>query len=178
MDDSPPLAVIRCAKEMSSGWKGAWEVKNIQGTWQGVVKNLTCTTGKWGISRCSLLHALLPEEGPWTSCRIHEVPWPQLRDGPQLGPISKMRGDRSLQCGTGFLTVPAPLPSLFLSCRPWGSWRMTDHAPCHPVSHITTLPRHTLLSCTWGPLGFLVVLTPQSVIAKPWSPSCQSTPVP
>ncbi|XP_074788091.1 receptor-type tyrosine-protein phosphatase T-like [Athene noctua] len=41
-EDSPPLAVIRCAKETSSVWKDAWEVKDIQGTWHGVTENLEC----------------------------------------------------------------------------------------------------------------------------------------
>ncbi|KAM6104749.1 receptor-type tyrosine-protein phosphatase kappa-like [Pterocles gutturalis] len=46
MEDFPPLAVIRCAKGMSPGWKGVWEVKDVQGTWHRVAENLTCTTGK------------------------------------------------------------------------------------------------------------------------------------
>ncbi|XP_014807938.1 PREDICTED: uncharacterized protein LOC106894029 [Calidris pugnax] len=41
-----PLAVIRCAKEMSPGWKNAWEVKDIEGAWQRVVVSLTCPTGR------------------------------------------------------------------------------------------------------------------------------------
>lgn len=117
VEDPPPLAVIRCANGMSPGWKDAWEVKDIQGTWHVVAESLTCTTGKWESSRSPLLHALLPKEGPRASCRICETPWPQLRDGPQLGAVSKVGRDRSLQCGAGFLTVPASPPSLFLSCR-------------------------------------------------------------
>lgn len=64
-EDSPPLAVIRCAK--GTDWKDAWEVKGTLGRWHGEVENLTCTTGKWGSSRSPLLYALLPREGPWTS---------------------------------------------------------------------------------------------------------------
>ncbi|XP_076219016.1 receptor-type tyrosine-protein phosphatase T-like isoform X2 [Aptenodytes patagonicus] len=44
MEDTPPLAVIRCAKGTSPGWNDAWEVKDIQGTWHGVAENLTCIT--------------------------------------------------------------------------------------------------------------------------------------
>ncbi|XP_074712630.1 receptor-type tyrosine-protein phosphatase kappa-like isoform X2 [Strix uralensis] len=45
-ENSPPLAVIRCAKEETSlgVWKDAWEVKDIQGTWHGVTENLVCNT--------------------------------------------------------------------------------------------------------------------------------------
>ncbi|XP_052634163.1 LOW QUALITY PROTEIN: receptor-type tyrosine-protein phosphatase kappa-like [Harpia harpyja] len=46
MKDPPPLAVIRCANGTSPGWKDAWEVKDIQGTWHVVAESLTCTTGK------------------------------------------------------------------------------------------------------------------------------------
>ncbi|KAM9587567.1 uncharacterized protein ACIBXB_006974 [Morphnus guianensis] len=46
MEDPPPLAVIRCANGTSSGWKDAWEVKDVQGTWHVVAESLTCTTGK------------------------------------------------------------------------------------------------------------------------------------
>ncbi|XP_049651202.1 receptor-type tyrosine-protein phosphatase kappa-like isoform X8 [Accipiter gentilis] len=45
VEDPPPLAVIRCANGMSPGWKDAWEVKDIQGTWHVVAESLTCTTG-------------------------------------------------------------------------------------------------------------------------------------
>ncbi|XP_010133240.1 PREDICTED: uncharacterized protein LOC104492381, partial [Buceros rhinoceros silvestris] len=41
-EDSPPLAVIRCAKR--TYWEDAWEVKDILGRWHGVVENLMCTT--------------------------------------------------------------------------------------------------------------------------------------
>lgn len=99
VEDPPPLAVIRCANGTSPGWKDAWEVKDMQGTWHVVAESLTCTTGKWESSRSPLLHALLPQEGPWASCRICETPWPQLRDGPQLGAASKVGRDRSLQWG-------------------------------------------------------------------------------
>ncbi|PKU34854.1 receptor-type tyrosine-protein phosphatase kappa-like [Limosa lapponica baueri] len=44
--DPLPLAVIRCSKEMSPGWKSAWEVKNIEGAWQRVVVKLTCLPRK------------------------------------------------------------------------------------------------------------------------------------
>lgn len=77
MKDPLHLAVIRCAKGMSPHWKYVWEVKDIQGTWHPVVKNLTCSMGKWRSSRSPLRHVLLPEEGPLTSCHIHETPWPQ-----------------------------------------------------------------------------------------------------
>ncbi|XP_071436492.1 receptor-type tyrosine-protein phosphatase alpha-like [Pithys albifrons albifrons] len=43
--DPPPFAVIRCANVISPVWKGAWEVKNIQGTWQNLTKKLSCPTG-------------------------------------------------------------------------------------------------------------------------------------
>ncbi|XP_053910515.1 receptor-type tyrosine-protein phosphatase kappa isoform X2 [Cuculus canorus] len=46
MVDSPPLAVIRCAKQTSPDWQNAWEVKDIQGSWHGVAENLSCTPGK------------------------------------------------------------------------------------------------------------------------------------
>lgn len=47
VEDSPPLAVIRCAKGMTPGWKNAWEVKDNKDMWHEVAENLTCTTGKW-----------------------------------------------------------------------------------------------------------------------------------
>ncbi|XP_074876241.1 receptor-type tyrosine-protein phosphatase U-like isoform X1 [Buteo buteo] len=46
VEDPPPLAVIRCANGTSPGWKDAWEVKDMQGTWHVVAESLTCTTGK------------------------------------------------------------------------------------------------------------------------------------
>ncbi|KAK2512179.1 hypothetical protein Q9233_016451 [Columba guinea] len=44
VEDSPPLAVIRCAKGMTLGWKNAWEVKDNKDMWHEVAENLTCTT--------------------------------------------------------------------------------------------------------------------------------------
>ncbi|XP_042660810.1 receptor-type tyrosine-protein phosphatase kappa [Tyto alba] len=42
----PPLAVIRCAKGTFPAWRDTWEVKDIQGTWHGVTKDLQCSTEK------------------------------------------------------------------------------------------------------------------------------------
>ncbi|OPJ75434.1 receptor-type tyrosine-protein phosphatase T [Patagioenas fasciata monilis] len=46
VEDSPPLAVIRCAKGMTPGWKNVWEVKDNKDMWHEVAESLTCTTGK------------------------------------------------------------------------------------------------------------------------------------
>ena len=46
MEDTPPLAVIRCTKETSQDWKDVWEVKDIQGTWHPVAESLMCPKGK------------------------------------------------------------------------------------------------------------------------------------
>ncbi|XP_051660561.1 receptor-type tyrosine-protein phosphatase kappa-like [Manacus candei] len=42
--DPPPFAVMRCANGTSPGWKRAWEVKDIQGTWHKLTEKLTCST--------------------------------------------------------------------------------------------------------------------------------------
>ncbi|XP_068032509.1 uncharacterized protein [Anomalospiza imberbis] len=41
MNDTPPLAMIRCAN-----WKDAWEVLDIWGTWHRLAENLICATAK------------------------------------------------------------------------------------------------------------------------------------
>ncbi|XP_015470817.1 receptor-type tyrosine-protein phosphatase kappa-like [Parus major] len=41
MNDTSPLAVIRCAN-----WKDAWDVLDIQGTWSRLAENLTCAMEK------------------------------------------------------------------------------------------------------------------------------------
>ncbi|TRZ09862.1 hypothetical protein HGM15179_017260 [Zosterops borbonicus] len=47
MNDTPPLATIRCANRTSpKSWKNAWEMLDISGTWHRLAENLTCTMAK------------------------------------------------------------------------------------------------------------------------------------
>lgn len=96
LDDTPPIAVIRCAHRTSPHWNNAWEVLEIGGTWRRLSQNLTYTMSKFGTSRSPLLHALLAVEGTWTCCHICETPWAQLRVRSQLRALSKMERVRSL----------------------------------------------------------------------------------
>lgn len=110
MNDTRPLATIRCANRTSENWEDAWEMWDILGTWHSLAENLTCTMGKLGTSRSPLLHALLAVEVTWTSCHISETPWAELRVRSKLGAASKVERARSLQRETGLLCSCIFLP--------------------------------------------------------------------
>uniref|UniRef100_A0A8C3UXD2 protein-tyrosine-phosphatase n=1 Tax=Catharus ustulatus TaxID=91951 RepID=A0A8C3UXD2_CATUS len=46
LNDTPPLAVIRCAHRTSPNWNNAWEVLEIGRPWRKLPQNLTCTMAK------------------------------------------------------------------------------------------------------------------------------------
>ncbi|KAM7023821.1 uncharacterized protein M8220_015379 isoform 2-T2 [Acridotheres tristis] len=46
MNDSPPLAVIRCANKTFPNQKDAWQVLEIGGTWHRLAQKLICTMAK------------------------------------------------------------------------------------------------------------------------------------
>ncbi|RMC16536.1 hypothetical protein DUI87_06473 [Hirundo rustica rustica] len=46
MNDTPPLAMIRCANRTSPKLKDDWEMLDTRGTWHRLAENLTCTMAK------------------------------------------------------------------------------------------------------------------------------------
>lgn len=115
MNDTPPLATIRCANRTSpKSWKNAWEMLDISGTWHRLAENLTCTMGKLGTSRSPLLHALHAVEGTWASCLISETPRAELRVRSSWEQSPRWRGLKAFNGGQVF-SAPACPPNLFLS---------------------------------------------------------------
>ncbi|KAM6187541.1 receptor-type tyrosine-protein phosphatase kappa-like [Sarcoramphus papa] len=86
LEDPPPLAVIRCAKGTSPGWKNAWEVQDIQGTWHGVAENLTCTMVYSRVASHGEVGGgqILPLSTPLSQCPI-SPPSPGTSSFPALG---------------------------------------------------------------------------------------------
>lgn len=156
-NNTPPLSVIRCANRSFESWNGAWEVKNISGTWHRLAEDLTCTTGKLGTSRSPLLHALLAVDRTWTCCCICETPWAQLRVRSQLGAVSTMERVRSLQCGTGFLCPcisSRSIPELYVMGKlEWDRSCPSIHLSPSGLYHL--LAQAHALFLLLGALGFL-----------------------
>lgn len=119
MNNTPPLAMIRCENRTTPRRKDAWEVKDIQGTWHRLAENLTCTMGKLRTSRSPLINALSLWRGPGHPAMRHLGH--SSESGPTWEQSPRWRGLEAFSVGLQVSSVPASPPNIFPSCISWGS---------------------------------------------------------